>query len=266
MFSVTDLEDALSRQQAYSAPNTREVDPKRSETQSQILLNHTYASSTRIQLTNVLSAWMSEDTQDEIDTYTGLGTTLLLIINRISDLQMPYKNKQILLHQKEVKILKATLQGLHQKVSPDIGKSHASQIFTSAEVYRLASLIFLHQKVAMIRSRVGRRISCDNLFSETEVLDLVNQIIVHFMSTPELTKTASIPLWPLFIAGCSAGDDNLRVQVLEVFDRAESRHRFGVSLQQHLLEAGINRLAWLTLFTEEYSVSSQSCREMLAIT
>lgn len=182
------------------------------------------------QLTAILSLWMSYDALDEVDTYTGLSSHLLLLINRIAELSSPHNNKeQICMHRRQVNLMKAILQTLRQQLPQDLDYIMVLQVSACAEVYRLASLLFLHHKVSLVRARLNFRTTLSPLFSDAEIFELVNQILDHFHKTPALTRTAAIPLWPLFIAGCSTGNnDDLRVKVLETFDNTESTGRFGV--------------------------------------
>ncbi|KFX97636.1 hypothetical protein V490_02686 [Pseudogymnoascus sp. VKM F-3557] len=180
------------------------------------------------QLTGILSSWMTKNALDEVDTYSGLSNSLLLLINRIADLETPSSKADFgeLCH--EVSILRTALESLNQRIPQDLDPITSSQVSISAEVYRLASLLFLHQKISLTCGRVPFRTNALQApFSDSEIYDLVCHVLEDLENNPNLTERASIPLWPLFIAGCSADDEFLRIKVLKIFRRTETLQRFG---------------------------------------
>ena len=183
-----------------------------------------------LQVTGVLSSWMIKSALDAVNTYSGLSNSLLLLINRITDLKTPSSKTDLAELGREVSILRTALESLDQRVPRDLDPITSSQVSISAEVYRLASLLFLHQKISLICGRVPFRTNALRpQFSDSEIYDLVCHVLEHLEKNPNLTKTASIPLWPLFIVGCSVDDEFLRTRVLKIFHRTETLKRFGVS-------------------------------------
>lgn len=182
-------------------------------------------------MTTVLFSWIEERDLYEINTYKGLSDGLLLLINQIADLGFPANKAEIPKHHQDAVALRDSLERLQQRPPPHLEPFTIHQVSATAEIYRLASLLYLHHKVALIRSRITTRTSAlTPLYSEPEVCSLLDRLLETFEATPDLTMLAAIPLWPLFIAGCSAEEEDSRVRVLGIFACAESYARFGVSL------------------------------------
>ena len=182
------------------------------------------------EMTIILLQRMRSVDLHEINAYSGLSGGLLLLINQITDLEYPSDGQKIADHNREAFVTKIVLENFDQYAPRDLLPATRFQISASAEIYRLGCLLYLHQKFTSIRAHTAVRMtSLIPLFSETQVLDLACRILTHLEDNPSLTKTVANRLWPLFMAGCSANDEFLRVRVLGLFKRVESDKRFWVS-------------------------------------
>ncbi|KAF2163444.1 hypothetical protein M409DRAFT_26057 [Zasmidium cellare ATCC 36951] len=178
-------------------------------------------------MTLTLLQWMGPTDHFQINTYTGLTSGLLLLINQITDLEYPSNSKLVADHHRIAADIKTSLEGLRQDVPPNLLFSTTVQLSASAEAYRLACLLYLHHKVASIRARIAvRTTSLSPLFSQSEVLHLTSQILSLLEDNPGLTRTVANRLWPIFMAGSSANDDFLRLRVLNLFEQIEKDRRF----------------------------------------
>ncbi|KAI9846611.1 MAG: hypothetical protein M1837_003852 [Sclerophora amabilis] len=196
--------------------------------------------------TDFLSLSMSIDSLDEIDPYKGFSNALLLLINDVADLAQqpltsnPAGEEEAILLQARVDRLRTSLGSLKQFPPSQGGKGGKNGaavqttiprhvLITTAEAYRLATLVFLHETCSPSSSSAiatdshplpsldqGEKTACLK-----KILSLLDK------DQEDMNRTATFPLWPLFIAGCCTKDEGDRNVVLRMFLEAESHKRFG---------------------------------------
>lgn len=180
-------------------------------------------------ITIALSRWMDDANRNEINTYKGLSDSLLLLINQITDLQIPTSRQDICNHYKNTSMLKKSITQLPQQPPANVEPETRWRLCASAKVYQYACLLYLYQKVASIRASIPvRTMTLNPLFSDMEVQTLVDDILELCETNNALLTTAAVPLWPLFIAGCSTVDELARVRTLSLLKQTENLKRFGV--------------------------------------
>ncbi|GAA87491.1 hypothetical protein AKAW_05605 [Aspergillus luchuensis IFO 4308] len=157
---------------------------------------------------------------DIIDPYMGFSHALLLLINKVADLAWQERELDI----QSAYRLKHSLEVLRQTPPrADIDLHSGQECMVIAETNRLGALLLLHE----ICSSSTSMSSCQSFTSE-EKLRYVRQILnVIQTHKSNMTRTAVLPLWPLFLAGCCASDDRDRVVVLQIFQEWEAIRRFG---------------------------------------
>ncbi|EEA22308.1 hypothetical protein PMAA_060870 [Talaromyces marneffei ATCC 18224] len=214
-------------------------------------------------LTDFLSLAMPLEDLDQIDSYMGFSNSLLLLINEVADLAWKYHSKESVetdlpFVREQVWRLRASLETLQQTPPPlaNNGRVNGASFypFTTgedellertvaefqaiAEANRIGALLLLHEVCA---SRFQRpdlfRIpmsteteSADGYHSAStdyktryvrEILDPMIQNINH------ISRTAALPLWPLFIAGCCVTTEEDQITVIKIFEQTEKLKRYG---------------------------------------
>ncbi|RAL00322.1 Zn(II)2Cys6 transcription factor [Aspergillus ibericus CBS 121593] len=159
----------------------------------------------------------SSSLPDTIDPYMGFSHSLLLLINRIADLAWTEREVD---HQ-TVYGLKEKLEMIHQ-TSPD-GDGDSQSSMTIAEANRLGAMLLLYEicSSAETNSTFPSFAPEDKHDCIRQILDLIQEHKTNIM------RTAVLPLWPLFLAGCCAPSDDERVVVLQLFNELEGIRRFG---------------------------------------
>jgi hypothetical protein len=199
--------------------------------------------------TELLSRTMSLDDLDQIDSYMGFSNSLLLLINEIADLAWKYPSKaevesDLSTVRGIVDRLRRSVSNLRQTPPPlcmiegNSNKENQSHLYmqaafefeTIAEANRTGALLLLHE---VCSSRLQRPdifesdapSSAGNTKSECvrKILDIMLENINR------IGRTAALPLWPLFLAGCCATSEEDRVVVMRIFQETEKPKRFGVS-------------------------------------
>ncbi|KAI2831045.1 transcriptional regulator family: Fungal Specific TF [Aspergillus niger] len=150
-----------------------------------------------------LSALPSSPSSEIIDPYMGFSHALLLLINEVTDLAWQEHELDI----QKVYGLKHSLEVLRQTPPHgDINLHSGQECMVIAEANRLGAILLLsEEKLRYVR----------------QILDLIQAHKSNMM------RTAVLPLWPLFLAGCCVSDDNDRVIVLQIFQEWEAIRRFG---------------------------------------
>ena len=203
--------------------------------------------------TKNLALVMCPDTMNNVDMYSGLSNSLLLLINEITDpkAEMLYSSRmstsfsrvkaEVLLS--KATQMKETLLSLQQVVhgsvtasDPDFGVNHKR----TAEAYRLAALILLHESVSVLPSSraIGRPSKANSQAYPSlgsAVLDVDVKIayirLVLTLVGEVLTQDApncSWPLWPLFIASCDAKIEADKITALNLFEKAQQKIKLGL--------------------------------------
>ncbi|KAK2807484.1 hypothetical protein FQN51_003311 [Onygenales sp. PD_10] len=202
--------------------------------------------------TNLLLTHTPLDTLNQIDPYMGFSNSLLLLINEIAELacQNPQPSTptepeidSLRLLQSRVYLLRRDLENLRQTPPPsvDTGEHNSttdqrfvSELIATAETYRYAALLLLHEIYAPVsrpagepasyRPNTGRLPNLPAADREKFVREILRLIVEELSGT---IGNATMPLWPLFLAGCCAMGDEERITVLKIFGKSESLKRFG---------------------------------------
>ncbi|CAK39810.1 uncharacterized protein An08g01290 [Aspergillus niger] len=167
-----------------------------------------------------LSALPSSPSSEIIDPYMGFSHALLLLINEVTDLAWQEHELDI----QKVYGLKHSLEVLRQTPPHgDINLHSGQECMVIAEANHLGAILLLYEICSSSES-----ISSCSSFSSEEKLRYVRQILNLIQAhKSNMMRTAVLPLWPLFLAGCCVSDDNDRVIVLQIFQEWEAIRRFG---------------------------------------
>ena len=120
-------------------------------------------------------------------------------------------------------VLEEKLRMPSQRLSPDeVANSSPTQIkdaSATAELYRLASLLYLQRVVPATGDEVRRAAYLQQLFAALGTV-----------------RVATSP-WPVFITACEARTDEERVQILEVLERMDEVRNIGnVRVMRSIIE------------------------------
>jgi hypothetical protein len=182
---------------------------------------------------------------DQIELHQGFSNTLLVLINSISDLVDMKKPSEGGIGNETIRQLNTALENLVQvpptesgqnliieadedatRKSPDPDASSAPRLETiraTAEANRLAALIFLddtcslHFPDIVPACRRHRHKYIQEIFSLVEIVCGTQPV------------TAALPIWPMFIAGCSITNEDDRVKFLSILEKFQWERLFGVS-------------------------------------
>ncbi|KAF7588350.1 hypothetical protein BBP40_005878 [Aspergillus hancockii] len=204
--------------------------------------------------TNFLALTMPLEELDEIDPYMGFSNSLLLLINEIADLawRSPPKCMDANAISLRVKAfhLKESLDKLRQRPPGQLvsaatsgndcpDRDLATKFMIIAEANRLGALLFLHE-ICSNRFRFEGSYHNPETYDDYDqntllprfpeedkhnyiraILDLIGH------NLPWIIRTAALPLWPLFLAGCCAVTEEDRMTVMVIFEESEQLKRFG---------------------------------------
>ena len=186
---------------------------------------------------------------DEIDPLQGFSNRLLLLINDICDLRDlntsedgDSESSETMSEYTVIQIqsrLNALIQLPPRNSRQSLGESDAGLndtlaltdperdrldlIMKTAEANRLAALLFLDETCATHLPHVIPQCRKNRAHHIQSILTTVRSIC----DTGQIT--AALPIWPAFLAGCLASNDDTRLQVMEIFDKFERISGFGVS-------------------------------------
>ncbi|KAL2845261.1 fungal-specific transcription factor domain-containing protein [Aspergillus pseudoustus] len=177
------------------------------------------SSSSTFPLPMVLGSMKSPlaDGPDVIDTYMGLSPSLLMLINQVAEMAWSSTETTTteIIHR-----LETELEKLHQVPPLGNGIDDETECVAIAEANRLGALLLLHEVSASSRTATTLCLEEKNRCVE-RILNLILDKRANMM------RTAVLPLWPLFLAGCCAPTDAERVVVMQLFDELEGIRRFG---------------------------------------
>lgn len=170
----------------------------------------------------------SLETPDTIDPYMGFSHSLLLLINQVAELAWKpidgIKNMRFT----DILPLRKRLEGLEQ-VLPSECEDPNTECAAIAEANRLGALLLLHEICSNKSSAAVNPVNCHSteLEEKSQYVKLILNLILE--KKGNMMRTAVLPLWPLFLAGCCAFGEEERVIVMQLFEDLEGIHRFGVS-------------------------------------
>ncbi|KAJ5088916.1 hypothetical protein N7456_012532 [Penicillium angulare] len=165
------------------------------------------------------------ESPDTIDPYMGFSQSLLLLIDRVTELAWSKEDEQINISPSTVHTLKKDLEDIQQRL-PSEQIDPTTECASIAEANRLGALLLLHETCSP-KSASANKPSLP-IFDQEEKNQFVKRILSLIMGKKaNMMRTAALPLWPLFLAGCCARGDEERVIVLRLFEELNDIRRFG---------------------------------------
>lgn len=219
-------------------------------------------------LTDFLSLAMPLEDLDQIDSYMGFSNSLLLLINEVADLAWKYHSKEsveadLSFVREQVRRLRTSLETLQQTPPPlaDNGRVddiHFYALATEedgllertvaefqaiAEANRIGALLLLYEVCAsrfqrpdLFKTAAVTEIESDETsgydsastdYKTRYVRGILDPMIQNIN---RISRTAALPLWPLFIAGCCVTAEEDQITVIKIFEETEKLKRYGVCL------------------------------------
>ena len=176
----------------------------------------------------------------QVESNQGFCNALLFLINDIcdlADLQIAPDDDFTAETQEEVSkrvariesdlqsLIQLPLDPSNQQESLEGGddfQQRLQSIISTAEANRLTALLFLDEVCTMHFPQVVPKTRASRSTYIGNILSLVEEIC------EKDHVTAALPIWPVFIAGCSAGEED-RLRVLKIFNSFQCKRMFGVS-------------------------------------
>ncbi|KAL2866073.1 Zn(II)2Cys6 transcription factor [Aspergillus lucknowensis] len=162
------------------------------------------------------------DDPDTIDTYMGLSPSLLLLINQVAELAWSDNDSGIGARASQ---LERQLEGLRQIPPPENDIHGDTECVAIAEANRLGALLLLHEVMDSRKTIERNDSSTADKEGKNRCVGRILNLILE--KKANMMRTAVLPLWPLFLAGCCAPSDTERVTVLQLFGEVDGIKRFG---------------------------------------
>jgi hypothetical protein len=173
------------------------------------------------------------ESPDTIDPYMGFSPSLLLLINQVAELAGIRGDGQKRVSATTVYQLKKSLEEVEQRI-PAEHIDPNTECAAIAEANRVGALLLLHETCS--RKPICSGTSHLPSLNVEEKNGYVEQILNLILTKKaNMMLTAVLPLWPLFLAGCCARDEEQRVVVMQLFEELEAIRRFGVSVSPQVL-------------------------------
>ncbi|KAF2158490.1 hypothetical protein M409DRAFT_32949, partial [Zasmidium cellare ATCC 36951] len=237
---------ALSQRQGVRSGNDflmtwflyHEVFGRLSQSPDQTVCTHSRGSATHQTIQSCIDKW-------QIIGSIGCSMEMLGLIDAIDNARISHQPKSKMSpHMYEHKAaLERQLETLKQHDSGmnSIGEDPTCQTAATAELYRLAGLLYLHQVLPRPDDQLRR-----------------NQNVEAAFSLLRSMKTCTSP-WPLFTLACEANTDDRRTLLLDVLDRMDETRKIGnVFSLRHIIEQVWKQtdlrskpLQWWTMFNLE---------------
>lgn len=163
---------------------------------------------------------------DTIDPYMGFSPSLLMLINQVAELAWIRGAGQQNITAASVHQLKKSLEELDQwipveQIDPNM------ECAAIAEANRLGALLLLHEICSPKPVCSGTpHLPTLNVEEKNGYVEQILRLILT--KKTNMMRTAVLPLWPLFLAGCCTRDEEKRVVVMQLFEELEAIRRFGV--------------------------------------
>ncbi|OKO99914.1 hypothetical protein PENSUB_8131 [Penicillium subrubescens] len=168
---------------------------------------------------------LSHDTWGEKELDEMLGLVLMLCWFDVTELAWSKEDDQNDIHPSAVYRLKRNLEDIQQRL-PNGQIDPTTECAAIAEANRLGALLLLHETCSPKAASTSR--SGLPAFDTEEKSRFVGQILNLILEKKaNMMRTAVLPLWPLFLAGCCAREDEERVTVLRLFEELNGIRRFG---------------------------------------
>ncbi|KAF3396195.1 hypothetical protein F1880_007132, partial [Penicillium rolfsii] len=172
-----------------------------------------------------MSSESSVEGPDTIDPYMGFSQSLLLLINQVTELAWSKEADQNYINPSTVYRLKRNLENIQQR-PPNGQIDPTTECAAIAEANRLEALLLLHETCSTKAASLSKSVLA--AFETEERSRFVGQILNLMLEKKvNMMRTAVLPLWPLFLAGCCAREDEERVTVLRLFEEFNGIRRFG---------------------------------------
>lgn len=166
------------------------------------------------------------ETPDTIDPYMGFSHSLLVLINQVAELAWNQTDNQKFTHNTAASKLRKSLEGLDQ-VLPSQCDDLNTECAAIAEANRLGALLLLQEICSTKAASTNNlRQQPTGTQEKTHYVKLILNLMLE--KKANMMRTAVLPLWPLFLAGCCASGEEERVTVMQFFDEVEGIRRFGV--------------------------------------
>ncbi|RAO73610.1 uncharacterized protein BHQ10_009622 [Talaromyces amestolkiae] len=213
-------------------------------------------------LTDFLSLAMPLEDLDQIDSYMGFSNSLLLLINEVADLAWRYHSKESVeadlpFVREHVRRLRSSLETLQQTPPPlaengrlgdmpfyafateedGLLERTVAEFQAIAEANRIGALLLLHEVCAsrfqrpdLFKTATATEIeSSESGSASTEYKTRYVRGILDPMiqNINRISRTAALPLWPLFIAGCCVTTEEDQITVMKIFEETEKLKRYG---------------------------------------
>ncbi|KAJ5654144.1 hypothetical protein N7490_001147 [Penicillium lividum] len=164
------------------------------------------------------------ESSDNIDLYMGFSSSLLLLINQVAELACVPSDGKVQIDLATVSRLKKSLEEVEQVVPAEHIHPN-TECASIAEANRLGGLLLLQEICSLRRTGLGNA-HLTQIFQEKN--NYVGQILRLILAKKaNMMRTAVLPLWPLFLAGCCVREEEERFIVLQLFEELESIRRFG---------------------------------------
>jgi len=155
----------------------------------------------------------------EVDPLMGCAQTLFPIIGRVANLVRQCRSCEsntpaMISH---AVTLKTLLEGWAPPIileEPEDPTSQSEENQQTAEAYRWATLLYLHQAVPEIPSPSSA--------------ELARKVLVYLATVPLSSRTVIVQIYPLTAAGCEASDEATRKFVRERWESMAARMKIGV--------------------------------------
>lgn len=167
----------------------------------------------------------TSESPDVIDPYMGFSHSLLCLVSKTTELAWT-ESESNNPNTTDVVQLRDDLENLQQQVPAEL-IDPGTECMAIAEANRLGALLLLHE---ICSPRPGPRGHKLPVFDTEEKGIYVDRILNLIMSKKvNMMRTAVLPLWPLFLAGCCSSTEEQRLLVLQLFEELDNIRRFGVS-------------------------------------
>ncbi|KAG5298521.1 C6 finger domain-containing protein [Histoplasma ohiense] len=154
----------------------------------------------------------------EIDPLMGCATTLFPLISRVANLIQKVRRSKsnsipLISQAMELKTLIEQWETPKYFQPPEDPTSNVQQNFQTAQAYRWATLLYLHQAVPEIPSECGA--------------ELAKRVLVLLATVPLSSRATIVHIYPLFVASCEVESEEDRNWVKERWAAMQSRLMIG---------------------------------------
>ncbi|KAL3474346.1 fungal-specific transcription factor domain-containing protein [Aspergillus californicus] len=178
---------------------------------------------------NLLHHRGEEIDPDVIDTYMGLSHSLLLLINRVAEMAWSDSGSRSMASWKDIQQVKEQLEVLRQipPMEKPIDTECVAIATAIAEANRLGALLLLHEIRSSRYPGPSRERKMEGTDTDGKTRCVKQILSLMLEKRASIMRTAVLPLWPLFLAGCCVSEEADRVTVMRLFEEVEGIRRFG---------------------------------------